>query len=427
MWDKVKTLYHYHKMLYKKWMYGFSLIPFFSQRKLQRLLRYAKQKIPYYANWDLTQFEAIPIVDKSILQDNFKELNSLGFSYEETLLLAKKKNSVFNIRQSIGTSGSGALFISTDQESIKAFGILLKKILYPRHTPAKVALFYLSPEPYFSHSHLTKKLEWHYFNLRQDFEKLCTELRTFSPDVLIAPVQTLRKLAQLQQENKIKLSLKKIIATAEVLTTLDEKMIQDAFGQVVHQLYQCAEGWLGATCEYGTLHLNESSFLIEKEYVDDEKVRFIPVITTLDRFVQPLIRYRMEDILVKKLQTCPCGDPSLAVERITGRCEDVLYFPKKYDHRILIPVYPDNLHQVLDPIQGNVTQYQIIQLTPHHLVIKLQAKDFDFAKCWIERNFVLACEKYQVKAPSLNFIPLESVSFDKMFRRTMRQSALVLQ
>ncbi len=132
----------------------------------------------------------------------------------------------------------------------------------------------------------------------------------------MAPVQTLCTLAHLQNENKITLIPKQIISVHEVLTPLEEKLIACAFKQNVHQLYQCAEGFLGSTCEMGTLHLNEDQYYIEQEWIDDKKEKFMPVITSLNRFVQPLIRYRMNDILSVKKAPCACGSSYMAVEQI---------------------------------------------------------------------------------------------------------------
>lgn len=419
-----RMIYHYHKIRWQRWYQSYFL-QYFSKLKLRRILRYAVKKIPYYADWNLAGFDALPIVDKTTILDNFKMLNCLALSYEDALIQAKKDNTHFTIRQSFGTSGTKGLYISSHTESIKALEILLKKMSLLSDSTCKVALFYFSHEPYFSDMHLTKRVEWHYLNLHQDFEKLCIELKTFSPDVLIAPVQTLSHLARLKRENKISLSLKKVFATAEVLTPAEEQNIRESFGLPIHQLYQCAEGWLGATCEYGTLHLNEHSFLIEKEWVDKDNLRFIPVITALDRFVQPLIRYRMEDILVEKNQPCLCGDPSLAIETISGRCEDILYFPKKFNHLMLIPIYPDTIYHVLDPLKGGIEKYQLFQYSPHHLVMKMQTQDFTRAIAWVEQKFLRLCEEFQVKKPTIRFMPLEIPPLNKMFRQTLRERPAV--
>ncbi len=99
----------------------------------------------------------------------------------------------------------------------------------------------------------------------------------------------------------------KVISIAEVLDPLDEAILENQFQQKIYQLYQCTEGFLAATCSHGTLHLNEDIVLIEKEYIDKKEGRFMPIITDFRRVSQPIIRYRLNDILIEKKEPCSCG------------------------------------------------------------------------------------------------------------------------
>src|SRR5699024_2207014 len=87
------------------------------------------------------------------------------------------------------------------------------------------------------------------------------------------------------------------------------------------------EGFLGCTCQHGTLHLNEDIVHIEKEWLDDN--RFIPIITDFTRQTQPIVRYRLDDILIQRKDPCPCGSHFTAIKYIEGRCDDVLILPGK--------------------------------------------------------------------------------------------------
>ena len=110
----------------------------------------------------------------------------------------------------------------------------------------------------------------------------------------------LRKIAYWQQEGLITICPKKIISVAEVLEDIDRDFISATFKQTVHQVYQCTEGFLATTCKQGTLHMNEDLVHIEKEYLDQEKGIFVPIITDFMRKTQPIIRYRLNDILIEK-------------------------------------------------------------------------------------------------------------------------------
>ena len=63
---------------------------------------------------------------------------------------------------------------------------------------------------------------------------------------------------------------------------------------------------------------------IEREYLD--RNRFVPIVTDFQRKAQPIIRYRLNDILVEKESPCGCGSPFLALEKIEGREDDIFVF-----------------------------------------------------------------------------------------------------
>lgn len=88
----------------------------------------------------------------------------------------------------------------------------------------------------------------------------------------------LRLLAVAKQEGSLDIRPGKVISVAEVLDPIDEEVIREAFGGPVHQIYQCTEGFLAATCSHGTLHVNEDILVMEKEYLDEENP-FHPIIT----------------------------------------------------------------------------------------------------------------------------------------------------
>jgi len=100
---------------------------------------------------------------------------------------------------------------------------------------------------------------------------------------------------QLKQDNDFHILPKKRISVAEVLEEDVSDRIYSAFLQTVHQIYQCTEGFLCYTCKFGHLHLNEDLVKIEKEYIAE--TRFYPIITDFNIISQPIIRYKLNDIL----------------------------------------------------------------------------------------------------------------------------------
>ncbi|MGL5626115.1 MAG: hypothetical protein ACRDDW_01185 [Candidatus Rhabdochlamydia sp.] len=175
-------------------------------------------------------------------------------------------------------------------------------------------------------------------------------MKDFAPDVLVAPPSMLLMLIGSCQP-------KRIISVAETLFLTDEKRLESAFGQKIFQIYQCTEGFLGFTCSHGTLHLNEDLLIIEKEYINDK--HFIPIITDLFRKVQPIIRYRLDDVLVEKKTACPCGCVFQALERIEGRCDDLLYVELPQGGKKIL--FPDFVNRKIIAASEEIEEYEVVQ------------------------------------------------------------------
>ena len=129
-------------------------------------------------------------------------------------------------------------------------------------------------------------------------------------------------------------------------------------------MYQCTEGCLATTCEYGTIHLNEDAVFIEKEYIDDK--RFIPIITDFLRKSQPIIRYRLNDILIEKKEKCKCGSCFTALEKIEGREDDLFIFKNKEGE--IVKVFPDFIRRCI-LFADDIEEYRITQLEDGNIKI----------------------------------------------------------
>ncbi len=154
-----------------------------------------------------------------------------------------------------------------------------------------------------------------------------------------------------------------MISVAEVLDPLDRKRIEATFAVRVEQIYQATEGFLGATCTHGSIHLNEEFLIVEREWVDAARTRFVPVITDLYRSSQPIVRYRLNDVLVPRREPCPCGRPTLALDRIEGREDDVLWLPP-VQGTSPVPVFSDVISRVFVRTLPGLQDYSLEETEP---------------------------------------------------------------
>jgi len=251
-----------------------------------------------------------------------------------------------------------------------------------------------------------------FFDLEKPLEAHIDELNAFCPTLLIAPAQVLRLLAL---HPKLVIAPKRIISVAEVLEEDDKAIIEKRFSQIVHQVYQCTEGFLAHTCEHGTLHLNEDLIWFEKAWLDEEHRRFSPIITDFNRKTQPLIRYKLDDVLVLKKEPCPCGSAFTALEKVEGRCDDILHMRDVKGNAYLL--FPDFIRRALISIDEPLDEYEVIfkEGVMHIFIAPLSLQDT------VDEALKALYEKHQLSAPKHLFYPYAPKSLDKKRRRIQQQ------
>ncbi len=352
MLRKLIILYHYFQA---------KLRMRFRQKALQKwqnknrsiITQFAKEYSPFYRQ------HAEEIISKKIMMDHFSTFNTKQITKEEAFQISLEAEKTRNFCKTLngitvglssGTSGNRGLFLVSESERLAWCGNILAKMLPKapwRHQ--KIALFLRANSTLYEAVN-SKTLSFAYFDLLEDPSTLRQKLHTFKPDVLVAPPSMLLMLTGCCKP-------KRVISVAEVLSLIDEKRLEAEFGQKIFQIYQCTEGFLGFTCSHGSLHLNEDLLIIEKEYVDDS--RFIPIITDLFRKTQPIIRYRLDDILVEKKTPCPCGCVFQAIERIEGRCDDLLYVALPNGRTK--PLFPDFITRKMILVSEEIKDFEILQ------------------------------------------------------------------
>jgi putative adenylate-forming enzyme len=288
---------------------------------------------PFYQPYAQQPFEQWPIMSKSLWMKHFDQINIAGIALKDATRVALQAETSrdfrgtlrgFAVGLSTGTSGSRGVFVASAAERARWAGVMLAKLLGPfKWKPLRVALFLRANNALYET--LGKgPIRFQFFDLLRPFRELMRDLEAFAPTVLVAPPHVLATAAR---ASELRIRPSRVISVAEVLDAIDRQAIERGFGVRVEQIYQATEGFLGTTCAHGALHLNEEYVLFEREWLDTARTRFVPVITDLYRVTQPVIRYRLDDVLVPRESPCPCGSPLLAIDRIEGRESDVLWLP----------------------------------------------------------------------------------------------------
>lgn len=320
-------------------------------------------KSKFYTALKGKEVSDFPIINKSVFMENFDTINTVNIKKSDALKVAfeaektRDFSSTINditIGLSSGTTGNTGVFLASSKEKAQWVAAVLDRVIGWSWKPRKVA-FFLRANSNLYESVGSKLLTFKFFDIKNDSAENNVQLIDFKPNILVAQPSVLMDIAKYYQENSIEQLPSKVISVAEVLTQNDRAYFESVFQQKIHEVYQCTEGFLAATCEEGNLHFNEDWLIIEKKWIDDK--RFHPIITDLFRRTQPVIRYELND-LIHLGEPCSCGKKTMTIQQIEGRSDDV--FQWKIENNI-IKIYPDFLRRLVISTHQKITFYTIIQ------------------------------------------------------------------
>ncbi|AOZ49028.1 F390 synthetase-related protein [Chromobacterium vaccinii] len=344
-------------------------------RQMGRFLAGLRRRSPYFARLGALPFTQWPQMDKAAMLEHFDDMNTAGLRLADVMdaALRAERSRDFSpalnghtVGLSSGTSGQRGAFVVSKGEQARWAGIMLAKAL-PDGLLAgeKVALFLRANSNLYG-AVRSRWLTFRFFDLFQPLDGHLPPLDAYAPTILLAPAQVLRALALAQLDGRLRLSPKRAYSIAEVLEPQDRAVIEQAFG-CVHEIYQATEGFLASSCEYGTLHLNEEYIHVEPEWLDEEKRRFVPVITDFSRRTQPIVRYRLNDVLQARAEPCPCRRAAMALDAVEGRCDDMLRLPGRDGGELT--VFADVMGRALATALPLEADYRLRQTGPAELAL----------------------------------------------------------
>ncbi|WP_028560243.1 F390 synthetase-related protein [Paenibacillus pinihumi] len=438
--DKLGIVKHYVLTLARQRRRNRAALEKWQERRILRHIAAVRQASPFYgelwANYRDREWRDFPVIDKTVMMEHFDRLNTAGVSREAALEAAAIAERTRNFKPTVGgttvglssgTSGSRGLFLVNPREQAAWTGTVLAKLL-PRALWRKERLaFFLRANSNLYESVQSGRLQFEFFDLLDPLERHVERLNDYQAGIWVAPPSILRMLADARLAGRLAVQPHKLVGVAEVLDPLDRQIIEAAFGQPVHQAYQCTEGFLGATCHLGTMHLNEDIVHIQKEYLDEQSRRFVPIITDFSRTSQPIIRYRLNDILTEADKPCLCGSPYTAIERIEGRCDDILYFPHA-EHGGAVAAFPDFITRAVIAASPEIAHYKVVQHNWHQLEVSIQlsssASDEKVVHEGVSSELARLLERIGCSLPELVFKPYSFVPGNAKLRRVERRFKL---
>jgi putative adenylate-forming enzyme len=156
--------------------------------------------------------------------------------------------------------------------------------------------------------------------------------------------------------------------------------------------------------------------VIQKEWVDEEKRWFHPIITDFKRKTQPIIRYRLNDILVASQHQCKCGDARESIEAVMGRQDDLFYLEKENEEGYE-KIVPDFIRRAVMQMHPDITAFCAIQKSAGSIEVQLLPEGLKdcsmlgFESLWASKK---------VKPASINMVAYTHVPSTTKLRRIQR-------
>lgn len=359
--------------------------------KLEAILKHAYQNVPYYGKKfdeleinprDIKSFNdyfKIPVLTKKEIQENNSSLlaknmdkeslikNHTGGSTGEPLAFYQDKN-YLNYTHAGIQLGFGMCGYKVGDRQLYLWGSDIDTV---GHKGIKGEVRdYLENTKFINTFNLTEK------SLRTYLKKL----RRWKPKFIWGYASSLEMIARfIKEENKsIGIKPKAIQSTAEVLTPVQRKLIESVFSCKVFDRYGCREVSIVAhECEaHQGLHIYSPNNYVEildddNNPVKDGEVGKI-VVTNLNNYAMPFIRYEIGDLGILVKDKCECGRNWPSLKKIIGRVSDIIISPSG---KMIHGEFFTHLFYEM----SNVKQFQVVQKTQKDLIIKI-VKRSEFSK-----------------------------------------------
>lgn len=354
----------------------------YQSRKLIQLFKHAKSTVPFYKSLyenveqdsihGIQDIESLPFVTKADIRNNksemvssnaflFKSIKTTGGSTGQPVTVIKTNESLACERAATWRAYEWAGIHIGDSHA-RFWGVPLNR---SRRAQFKVIDWLLNRIRLSAFSFSEASLMDYYQRILK-----------FRPCYLYGYVSMIHLFAKFMQANRLDLpkEVKCIVVTSEILSEPMRKEIKDVLRREVFNEYGCGEvGSIAHECPSGRLHIMAENLLVE--VIKDEKPAKEGetgeiVVTELNNYAMPLIRYRLNDFAeLGSAAQCNCGRTLPSLGRVVGRAYDML---RTDDGRIFHGEFFMYLFEDLKKKNNfAVNQFQVIQISQESLRIKI--------------------------------------------------------
>ncbi len=345
----------------------------YQNRALVEILTHANEKVPYYR----AKFSELGISNFELLNLNISSIHRLPMLEKDTLrkigksdLMAENYDRKGDYYTSSGSTGTPtSIYFSwkfhqnwsaSFEARIRNWAGLNLKTTRGMIGGRRVVMEGRSKGPFYRYNFAEKQTYFSAYHISlNSVSDYINGMKRHSVEYLTGYAMSNYFLAKFIEESGLKApKLKAIITSSEKLTPEMRATFERVYGCKTYDSYSGVEACgLISECEYGKLHISPDVGILEiikpnGEYALPGETGEL-ICTGLLNFDQPLIRYRIGDVVrLSKNQTCNCGRNMTIIDEIIGRHEDTVVGS---DGRLMV-----RFHGVFIDLP-NIIEGQIIQ------------------------------------------------------------------
>lgn len=341
----------------------------FQQERLEKLLQHAYQTTPYYRellNTDSSDISQIPPLEKQIIREQLENLCSEAFPqqkriknatggstgtpltfYQDRYYWNQRNLSVYYFDRWAGWNfGEPQLIIWGTFADVNGDGNWKQNLNH-----------------YWRNQHWLNGFRLIDSTMHTTFEKM----QRWQPTTILSYPSSLYQFAKFLSDNNLTIDweLKGIISSAEMLHPHYRSLAETVFGTKVYNRYGGREvGLIAMECTEGRMHINCRDIYLEVDSADPYSKPGDLLVTQLNNYTMPFIRYRIGDIGRLADEVCPCGNNLPILGKLLGR--STATFRTKTGTLIHGGFFTQQFYHL-----NGVTQFQLIQETFEKCVLKL--------------------------------------------------------
>lgn len=345
------------------------IIETFQAKRLEKLLQHAYQTTPYYRELFKTEtpdISQIPPLEKQDIREQLERLCSTAFTAEQRIENATG-----------GSTGTPLTFYQDrnywNQRNLSVY-YFDRWAGWNFGQPQLV--IWGAPVDFGDNGHWKHRINnfWrnqHWLNGFHLTDKamlaVLDQMDQSQPQTLLAYPSSLYQFAAFLSDNGLspQWDLNGIISSAEMLHPHYRALAEIVFKAKVHNRYGGREvGLIGMECAEGRMHINCRDLYLEIDSPDPYTEPGEILITQLNNYAMPFIRYRIGDVGMLSAEPCPCGNDLPVLAELLGRSTAT------FRTRTGTLIHAGYFTRQFYGAKG-VEQFQIIQETLKHCVLKV--------------------------------------------------------